>query len=78
MKVEVLSLVRDEGTVVLFEGVDVEHETRVCFAADHRPARDIVAAREAHEPVVVDVEPWQIWPMPHKRKRWHDPAQRNW
>lgn len=57
----VTRLVRDEGTVVVFEGSDNNADGRlICFAADHRPAQDIVWALEAGEDVQVVVEPWQL------------------
>ena len=59
MKLEVMYMVRDEGTIVVFSGLDDEGRDH-WFAADHRPAQAIVAALEDDEPVEVEVEPWQL------------------
>lgn len=62
MQLLVTGPVRDEGTIVVLEGVD--EEGRVFhFAADHRPAQDILNALsdpETESEVLVDVEEWQI------------------
>jgi len=41
--VEAQEVLRDEGTIVVFKGVD-QSGTEVVFVADHRMARDIVEA----------------------------------
>ena len=47
-------------TVVSIAGETADGR-RVSFAADHRPARAILAALETgEEPVIVALEPWQI------------------
>jgi hypothetical protein len=62
------ALHRDEGTVVLFEGhADPQPGEggdvplgKVLIAVDHRMAQAIVNALWDGEPVIVEVEDWQI------------------
>jgi hypothetical protein len=56
-EIQVLSFVRFEGSVVLFEGLDPEGY-RVLFAADHRPAQAILEALESGEEPVAMVPHW--------------------
>ena len=60
---EVLSVVRDEGTIVVFSGLEASGNY-VEFGVDHRPARDLAAALDAdpagEEAIYADVENWQI------------------
>ena len=58
--VEVTAFVRDEGSVIVLEGVDHGGRAVIRFAADHRPGRAIVEALASEEPVVVEVERWQV------------------
>lgn len=66
--IEVDTVVRDEGTIVVLAGTDLDTGQRVEFAADHRPARAIIEAlNEAlHdtdqnvEMPVAEVEDWQV------------------
>lgn len=48
-RIEVDTVVRDEGTVVVLAGTDLDTQQRVEFAADH-----------AEMPVADDVEGWQV------------------
>ena len=54
------ALVRDEGTIVVFEGEDEESGEVVTFACEHRPARDIAWAIEVGEMPLCDVPSWAI------------------
>ena len=64
--VEVTQLVRDEGSVVLFRGQEldengVDYKGSVTFACDHRPAYAIAQALEEGEPdIYVELDEWQI------------------
>lgn len=59
MTLTVTDVVRDEGSVVLFRGIDEDDRT-VTFAADHRPAQAIADALAAGELVEVEIEAWQV------------------
>jgi len=63
MELLVTGFVRDEGTIILLKGIDIEDKEYV-FAADRRPALDILtylAHLQDEEPgPTVEVEPWQI------------------
>ena len=54
------ALVRDEGTIVVFEGEDEESGEIVTFACEHRPAQDIAWAIETGEMPLCDVPSWAI------------------
>lgn len=62
--VQVNSVVRDEGTLVVFSGYEltesgeVRHE--ITFVADHRYAQDLVDAIEENEDAICGLEDWQI------------------
>jgi hypothetical protein len=60
MQVTVDRIVSDQGTVVLFSGLDESQTLRVTFAVDHRPAQAIADALGAGEDSVCEVESWQI------------------
>lgn len=61
IEVTVTGFVRDEGTVVLFEGItDDDEGAFVVFAVDHRPAQDIASALEDDCDVHVSVPQYQI------------------
>lgn len=68
MQVVVTDVVRDEGSIVLMQGLTTDGSDRVItFACDHRPAQEIVAALEQAEDALCWVEDWQvvrIQPMP--------------
>ena len=51
--------VADEGSIQVFEGVDLTGR-RFVFGADHRPGAAIVEALEAGEEVTAEVETWSI------------------
>ena len=59
--VTVTDIVKDEGSLVLFLGVD-EDGTRVEFACEHRYAEAIYYALHdgSDEPVVCNVEDYQV------------------
>ncbi len=62
MQVNVDRVVRDEGTIVVLEGIAIEgpHE-RVRFGADHRCAQEIVnALLDAGDPVLCEVPDWAV------------------
>lgn len=59
-EIEVDKVIADEGTVIVLEGVDPNTGERWMFAADRRPALDIIAAMEADELPTVYVEDWQL------------------
>lgn len=59
MELTVDRLVRDEGTVVVFSGLDSKG-LRHDFAVDHHCAQDIVDAFDGEDAIVVEVEPWQM------------------
>jgi hypothetical protein len=61
IRIYVQSLIRDEGTIVVFGGYDVDTDLPVMFAADHRPAQDIIDAIQKGEgPIFVTIESWQV------------------
>lgn len=60
MEIEVTGIVRDEGSVVLFQGVPLEGSPLVTFAVDHRPAQELINGMLNDEEVIAIVEPWQI------------------
>lgn len=49
-------------TVVRFEGVDIDTEQQVVFAADHRPAEALIHALRADdgEDIIADVPDWAV------------------
>jgi hypothetical protein len=52
---------RDEGTIIVLTGTDEQTGDRVSFGADHRPATALYeAALEQDEPVVAEVDGWQV------------------
>jgi hypothetical protein len=55
------SAVRDEGSVIVLEGVDDDGDV-YWFACDRRPALDIIHALQSGYETEIDVfvEPWQI------------------
>jgi hypothetical protein len=57
--VTVLEVVRDEGSLVVFRGKAPDGRT-VLFAAEHRPAQDIVDALTGPDPVRAQVASWQV------------------
>jgi hypothetical protein len=69
MQVTVTRLVRDEGTIAIFEGTVDDGRRLIRFAADHRPAKAMLAAM-IHtspdgdsawtEPIPATVEPYQV------------------
>jgi hypothetical protein len=60
--VELVSIVADEGTVVLFSGLlyGPEGPVAVAVGVDHRMAQPIVDALSAGIAPVVEAESWQI------------------
>lgn len=77
IRIEVRGVRKDEGTIVILEGVEIDHvdpdsdETiggagdpgrPVLVAADHRMAQHIIAAMAEHGPVIAMAESWQVWP----------------
>lgn len=61
MEICVHDIVRDEGSVVILVGQTTDGTDRlVKFAADRRPAIDIMSAIAGGVDVFVLVEPWQI------------------
>jgi hypothetical protein len=58
-EIAVTQLLRDEGSIVLFQGIDSDGAI-VNFGVDHRPARDILDAIEAGEDPVAYVPEWAI------------------
>ncbi len=59
MLVNVDTLIADQGTVVVFTGLDPEDGRRLVIAVDHRMAQDIVDAID-DGPVPTFVELWQV------------------
>lgn len=59
MHINLTQLVRDEGSVVVFEGLD-EEGALVTFAVDHHIAQDLVNLLEAGEDPEVEVPEWSI------------------
>ena len=61
MRICVTDIVRDEGSIVVLQGITTDGTDRVMnFACDHRPAQDIINAISQGEDVEVDVEAWQV------------------
>lgn len=58
--VELEAVVRDEGTVVLFEGISPDTDEVLTVAADHRMAQNVLAFIETVGPCPCLVESWQI------------------
>lgn len=59
MEILVERVLQDEGSVVVFEGHDVNDvRTTVRFAADHRPAQSIIEDLDLGP--IVDIELWQL------------------
>lgn len=65
--IRLLSMYRNEGTVIVFEGEDVDTGEHVLVAGDHRPAMDIRRAMHEGREVLVDPEEWAIM------ARWQQP-----
>jgi hypothetical protein len=61
MIIEVESLDRDEGTIVIFRGRDQETGLPVMFGCDHRMAQPIADALSRGESPEAVVEDWQIF-----------------
>jgi len=59
VEVTVTEIVRDEGSIVLFRGL-TEDGAAVTFAADHRPAQELINGLLNDEEVIAIVDPWQI------------------
>jgi len=59
MRVVVTALVRDEGSLVILQGLTDDNQV-VNFAADHRCAQAILDAVAQGEDVEVELEDWQI------------------
>jgi hypothetical protein len=59
MEITVDRIVSDQGSIVVFEGLN-EDSLRVSFGADHRPAQAIADALASGEEPVCFVEDWQI------------------
>ena len=57
--VAVGGLVSDEGTLVIFWGID-DNGNEVRFAADHRPAQDILDALAAGEDPLAEVPVYML------------------
>ena len=60
MEVEVTQIVRDEGSVVVFQGESLEDGRTVTFAVDHRPAQELVNGMLNDEEVIALVDSWQV------------------
>ena len=60
IRVYVQSVARDEGTIVIFSGFDVDTDLPVMFACDHRYAQDIANAIQKGEGPITTIEPWQV------------------
>lgn len=61
MEVVVTDVVRDEGSVVLMQGLTTDGSDRVItFACDHRPAHDILDALANGDETFVLIEDWQV------------------
>lgn len=52
--------VSDQGSVVVFEGIEVETDLCFTFAVDHRLAQALVDGLEGGDDVEVDIERWQV------------------
>jgi len=59
MKISVIDVVRDEGTVIVFYGVDDDGANRT-FAADRRMAEDIIHAMGHGYAPVCEVPDWAL------------------
>jgi hypothetical protein len=59
MQLLVTYAVRDEGTIVIFEGIGIDNRP-VLFAVDHRYAQAIIDTLDIHGECYVDIEAWQI------------------
>lgn len=66
MIVDVTAVLRDEGSVIVFRGEEldengVDYKGTVTFACDHRPAQAIVGAlKENLSDICVEIEEWQV------------------
>lgn len=60
MRLTVTEPVADHGSIVMLRGIEHETDRVVTFAADHRPAQDIVNALADGEDVEVEIEDWQV------------------
>lgn len=60
MEIEVTQIVKDAGSVVIFQGTSLEDGSVVTFAADHRPAQELINGMLNDEEVIALVEPWQV------------------
>ena len=57
----VTSIVSDEGTIVVMQGIEHETDHVIRFACDHRPAQAIAdALAEGEDVEVFDVEDWAV------------------
>lgn len=56
---EDLDSIVDQGSVVVFTGID-NQERVVTFGVDHRPARDIIALVHEQGSLPCSVEDWQV------------------
>jgi len=63
MEIEVVSIVRNEGSVMVFRGTSLEDGRTVTFAVDHRPAQELMNGMLNDEEVIALVEPWQVLGM---------------
>jgi hypothetical protein len=59
LTVELQEVLSDQGTVVVFQGVDDEGRT-VRFAVDHRSAQDLADILYEDGPFPVAIEDWQV------------------
>lgn len=59
MNVEVLDVLRDEGTVVVF-AAETDAGQPIAIAVDHRSAQAITDALWDEDRVYAQVEPWQV------------------
>jgi hypothetical protein len=64
LRLTIIEPIADLGTVVSFRGTDDAGDPWV-VCADHRPARDIVAALAEGEEVVVEADEWNAWRTPN-------------
>lgn len=51
--------IRNEGSIIVLEGIN-EAGKVIWFAADWRPALEIIAIVQDEGELVVEIEPWQI------------------
>lgn len=58
--INVTGVLRDEGSVVVFEGFDHHSGEAVTFAVDHRPARGLASVVLNGEFTLARAEQWQI------------------